>query len=236
MKLKDLKKTYFQKENKYNFIIPIGATEQHGPFLPFGTDTYITDYLVNQVEKQFPEIIVLPTLEYSRSREHSGFYGTVWLSEETLEKVLFDICSSLKDKASNIFITSFHANDQVIKNFIVKYKNDFTKVNIVLLEMCDDEDFKEIEALLNGPLDEHAGNTEISNMLVIDEKLVDIPSPDYSKNEIIDPWSTGKLADKSADGIADNHPKWIVDRRIGEKILDIYTRRAIFNLEKYLNL
>ncbi len=70
MKLKELKATDFKKNQKYDFLFPIGATEQHGPFIPFGTDTYITEYLVQDIEKQFPEIIILPTLEVSRSQEH----------------------------------------------------------------------------------------------------------------------------------------------------------------------
>jgi len=49
MKLKELNAAYFQEDEKYNFLLPIGATEQHGPFIPFGTDTYITDYLVEQI-------------------------------------------------------------------------------------------------------------------------------------------------------------------------------------------
>jgi len=46
MKLKEIKATEFKKDQKYNFLFPIRATEQHGHFLPFGTDTYITDYLM----------------------------------------------------------------------------------------------------------------------------------------------------------------------------------------------
>lgn len=68
MKLKELKATYFQKDKKYDFLFPIGSTEQHGLFIPFGTDTYITDYLVKQVSKEFPKMIILPTLEVSRAQ------------------------------------------------------------------------------------------------------------------------------------------------------------------------
>ncbi|HAL50498.1 MAG: Creatininase [Candidatus Uhrbacteria bacterium GW2011_GWD1_41_16] len=104
MRLKRMKHPELSSEQKHNFVLPIGSTEQHGLFAPFGTDTYITDYLVNQVEKQFPELVILPTLEFSRSREHRGFFGTIYLTEETLEKVIFDICNSIYKKANIIFI------------------------------------------------------------------------------------------------------------------------------------
>ncbi|MBT4071745.1 MAG: creatininase family protein [Candidatus Magasanikbacteria bacterium] len=228
MKLKQIKSTYFKENQKYDFLFPIGSTEQHGAFIPFGTDTYITDYLVDKISKEFPELIVLPTLEVSRSEEHRGFYGSLWITEETLKAVMFDICNSLKDRARNIFITSFHANGSYIESFIKE--NNFDGVNIVHLEIEHEEDDKVIEQILGGEMDNHAGNSEISNMLVIDEKLVKVPSENEPKTQVDNPFETDKLIEKCPNGIADNHPKWIVDKEIGKKILDIYVARMIENL------
>jgi creatinine amidohydrolase len=231
MKLKELKATHFQANQKYDFLFPIGSTEQHGPFIPFGTDTYITDYLVEQVSKEFPELIILPTLEVSRSQEHKGFYGTLWLKEETLKSVIFDICNSLKDRARNIFITSFHANEAYINNFI--RINEFEGVNIIHLEIINEEDDKNIEKILGGQLDGHAGNTEISNMLVIDKRLVKLPSSDYLKSIVENPFETDNLIEKCPNGIADNNPQWVIDENIGKRILDIYASRMIKNLKTH---
>ena len=233
MELKKIKTIDLENTKKYNFILPLGATEQHGPFIPIGTDTYIIDYLVKKVSSKYPEIIVLPTLEYSRSQEHRGFPGTVWLKEETLEKVMFDICNSIKKEARNIFITSFHANDLVIKKFIKE--NNFKNINIVHLEVCDEEDEKLIFKILNGSLDDHAGNTEISNMLAIDKSLVEVPSPDFKKREVNNPWETDNLIEKSPNGIVDNHPKWITEEKTGKEILNIYENRLRQNLKSFLN-
>jgi len=233
MELKDLKVTDFKEGKKYDFLFPIGSIEQHGPFIPFGTDTYITDYLVKQILRKFPKLITLPMLEYSRAQEHRGFYGTVYLTEETFERVMFDICNSIKSRARNIFIMSFHANDAFIDRFIKK--NNFKNVKMVNLEISHKDDDKYIEKnILKGLLDEHAGNSEISNMLAINKKLVKIPFLKYSKKQIENPWETDNLIDKSPDGIVDNHPKWIISLNIGKKILDIYTKRVIDNLRKCL--
>lgn len=232
MKLKELKATDFQDDQKYNFLFPIGATEQHGPFLPFGTDTYITDYLVEQISKEFPGLVILPTLEVSRSEEHRGFYGTLWLSEETLKSVIFDICNSIKERARNIFITSFHFNDPYIEDFIENTK--FDGVNIVHLQITDDEDDKYIEAnILHGEFDGHAGNTEISNILVIEEKLVKLPTENDQKYRVENPFETDNLIEKCPNGIVDNHPEWLTNKDIGQRILDIYVTRMIKNLEKH---
>jgi creatinine amidohydrolase/Fe(II)-dependent formamide hydrolase-like protein len=231
MRLKKIKHTDFNKNIKYDFLIPIGATEQHGPFLPFGVDTYITDYLVQQSEKHFPELIVLPTLEFSRSQEHRGFYGTVWLSEETLARVMFDICNSLFSQANKIIFVTFHANENVIDNFIATNQTHFSPAQLARVEIWNKEDDKNMMKILSGEIDDHAGNTEISSMLFLEEKLVIIPDKIHEKKYIENPFDNDDLASKSANGIADNHPKWVVSKDIGEKVLEIYSKRVISHLE-----
>lgn len=228
MYLKQLQKDYFNKDTKYTFLFPIGATEQHGPFLPYGTDTYITDYVVHAVEAAFPDIIVLPTLEVSRSGEHRGFFGTLWLTPDTLTRVMHDICASIAAQAKVIYITSFHANDAVIDAFIAEHTFD---CSIVHLDMIHPDDDAYIETLLDGPMDGHAGNTEISNMLAIDETLITLPDSTYPKQVITDAWETDNLIEKSVDGIVDNHPEWKVDSVVGQQILEIYAARAITNVK-----
>lgn len=217
---------------KFDFLLPIGSTEQHGPFAPFGADTYITDYLVNQIEKQFPKLVILPTLEFSRSGEHRGFFGTIFLSEDTLGNVLFDICNSIVKKAGKIFIISFHSNDEVIRRFIKGKATFFKPAEIVNLKMYATEDEKKIEKLIGGPLDDHAGNTEISSMLVIDESTIVPPTNKDKKFIVDDPFGTDNIAEKSSTGIADNHPEWIIKKEVGQRILDLYVARLIQNLKK----
>lgn len=233
MKLKDIKVTDLKEEGKYAFIFPVGATEQHGPFLPFGTDTYITDWLIGEIEKKFPDLVILPTLEYSRSKEHSGFYGTLWLKDETLLAVIHNVCKSICKQASAIFLTSFHANETVFNKFIELYQKDFPDTKIVNMEVADPKIIKQMEDMIGGPLDDHAGNTEISNMLVVNEKLVTKPPKDYPKQTITNPFEFNDLRKKSTDGIADNHPDWIIDEKIGEKILGLFKEKMSSTLDKY---
>src|SRR5437763_1122034 len=119
MFLKQLKLSDLYPNKKYDFIVPIGSTEQHGPFLPFGTDTYSTDEFLKKINQSFPELIILPTLEYSCSREHEGCMGTIWLKEETLLSILDDVSNSVATYASNIMILSGHGgNLATIQNFV----------------------------------------------------------------------------------------------------------------------
>lgn len=236
MYLKQLKTTYFDPEKKYNFLFPIGATEQHGPFLPFGTDTYITDKLVADLEKKFPDFIILPTLEYSRSDEHRGFYGTTWLKNETLLSIIYDVCNSISKYASRLILISFHANQEIFDKFIEFYKKDFADLKIVNLEVADQAVIDQIEKIINGPIDDHAGNTEISNMLAIDEKLVEKPSSNYPKKIIDNPFEFNDLKKKTSDGVVDNHPNWIIDKKLGEKILKLFSQKMINDLVRTIIL
>jgi creatinine amidohydrolase/Fe(II)-dependent formamide hydrolase-like protein len=233
MKLKDLSLTKLNELDEFNFLLPIGATEQHGPYIPFGTDTYITDKIIEYVESDLPQLVILPTLEYSRSDEHAGFYGTIWLKADTVKQIMKEITESLDKKAVHFFYISFHANDYLIQSFVEENQEQF-KAKLTYLSCSNNQTEAEIEKLLNGPGDEHAGNTEISNMLAIDENLVDIPQSSDLKEFIDDPFETGDLAEKSKNGIADNHPKWIVNKTIGEEILKLYAKHVSKQISGYL--
>jgi len=75
-------------------VLPIGATEQHGPHLPLGTDTLLATGVLERALAHLPETVptwVLPPLPYGKSTEHAGFPGTLSLSARTLLSVLEDL-------------------------------------------------------------------------------------------------------------------------------------------------
>lgn len=228
MFLKNIKFTDLEKGKKYSFLIPIGSTEQHGPFIPFGTDTYLTDEIVKGIEKSLSCIIITPTLEFSCSQEHEGFTGTMWLKPETLADVLADMCQSLSTCAKNIFLLTAHGgNEAAFEMFFRNISAKFTDINIQRISIDSEELDETTKKMINGPVDAHAGNTEISMMLARVPKLTTRPADDYPKAIINNPWETGRLIDKSTDGIADKHSQWIVDGQIGEKIFSMIIEKAV---------
>jgi creatinine amidohydrolase len=75
-------------------VLPLGATEQHGEALPFGTDTIIA----NQVAEALAErlgCLLLPAVPYGVSIEHLATTGTVSLSAGTFTQMVREICESL---------------------------------------------------------------------------------------------------------------------------------------------
>ena len=79
-------------------VLPLGAIEQHGPHLPFNTDLVIAQACAEAVAQSAGEELdlwLLEPLAYTKSNEHAGTPGTVWLGPETMLRVLDDIGRSV---------------------------------------------------------------------------------------------------------------------------------------------
>lgn len=75
-------------------VLPLGATEQHGPHLPLGVDTLLADGIVAAALPLLPadaSVLVLPTQAIGLSPEHARFAGTLTLSADTLIRLWKDI-------------------------------------------------------------------------------------------------------------------------------------------------
>lgn len=80
-------------------VLPIGATEQHGPYLPTGTDAFAVRAVVERAAERATDctrtIVIAPTLAYGASDHHFPFGGTLSLNPETLHAVLLDLARSI---------------------------------------------------------------------------------------------------------------------------------------------
>ncbi len=75
-------------------ILPVGATEYHGPHLPYGTDTIGAEALAEGIARELGNTVVLPALDYGVSWHHVEFPWTLSLRPETLSFMIRDIIES----------------------------------------------------------------------------------------------------------------------------------------------
>ncbi|MEJ2867377.1 mycofactocin biosynthesis peptidyl-dipeptidase MftE [Actinomycetospora sp. OC33-EN08] len=66
-------------------LVPVGATEQHGPHLPLGTDTTVATTVAGRLG-----LPVSAPVAFGASGEHEGFPGTISIGTETLAAVLVE--------------------------------------------------------------------------------------------------------------------------------------------------
>src|SRR3954462_7513286 len=75
-------------------VIPIGATEQHGPHLATGMDYFTVESLAREAaaiaSAQIP-ILVAPAPPFGSSHHHFVCGGTLSLSTDTYYRVLYEL-------------------------------------------------------------------------------------------------------------------------------------------------
>ena len=96
-------------------VLPLGATEQHGPHLPAGTDFFTVEHLARAAaERASSEIVitVAPALPFGSSDHHLIFGATLSLRAETYYRVLTDLLRSLvTDGFRRIFLLNGHGGN-----------------------------------------------------------------------------------------------------------------------------
>ena len=80
-------------------ILPVGATEAHGPHLPLSTDVLISEAMARAGAERLSaegfEVLLLPPLAYSPAAFASGFAGTISISPETATALIVEVARGL---------------------------------------------------------------------------------------------------------------------------------------------
>jgi creatinine amidohydrolase len=112
-------------------IIPMGSTEQHGPHLPLGAD-YLSAVELSKKISGKTRVIVAPILMVGYSEYHSDFPGTLSISTETMEQVVFECIESLiKHGFKKFLFFNAHGGNNIIQENLIHRIAQTTGVNAV---------------------------------------------------------------------------------------------------------
>jgi len=103
-------------------LLPLGATEAHGPHLPLGTDTMeareICRRAAIRLETLGCPVVIGPVIPFGTSSFHLGFPGTVSISSRTLISLIGEISSCLYESGFRDFIL-IHGHDGNLPSMMV---------------------------------------------------------------------------------------------------------------------
>ena len=94
-------------------LLPLGATEPHGPHAPLSTDTLISVGICERAAERLAgeiAVLVLPAMPYGVTRYGSAFLGTVSISEATLRSLVTEIAESV---GTLVLVSSHFEPEQV---------------------------------------------------------------------------------------------------------------------------
>ncbi|MGH3663684.1 MAG: creatininase family protein [Micromonosporaceae bacterium] len=154
-------------------LIPIGATEQHGPCLPLRTDTTLISAVVDIARAQLDpscRIVTAPVMPYGQSQHHL-FASAASLRPATLLAVLDDLIESAYASGfRRVFFANGHGGNDECLRIAVK---DAATRRPMLLGACNYWDLADPSWRSRHPhIPGHAGAFETSLLLASAPELV----------------------------------------------------------------
>ncbi len=139
---------------RWQLLIPLGSTEQHGPHLPLDTDTRIAIGVADRAAAGIADVVVAPALPISAAGEHAGFAGTLSMGADAVTAMLLEIVRTAGPEFASITVINGHGGNYAAVTAAV--------------ERCAYEG-RALRAWSPANLagDAHAGRTETSVMLAI---------------------------------------------------------------------
>ena len=223
-------------------VLPVAATEQHGPHLPLKVDSAIVDGVIQAAVAHLPansKALFLPTQAVGFSPEHARFAGTLTLKAETVLRVWTELAESVAASGvRKMLIFNAHGGqanlmDPVARDLRARLDMMVFSVNWYALPLADPhgEDLSSLFSVQEQRFGVHAGDLETSMMLAIHPQHVNMAAASHfpssaqiraSSFDILGNGKTAKFAwqmqDYNSAGAAGNAAAATVDK--GNKVLD----------------
>lgn len=163
-------------------LAPFASTEQHGPHLPFGTDTFIGEEIARRTDTQLAgQLLLLPAVWLGNSPHHMAFAGSLTARPDSFGDTALDVVESiLRHGFRNVLMLNSHGGNRALLDVALqKLQTAHPEAQIVLVtywHLIADK----IDEIREGPIDSmgHACELETSVMLALTPELVGPERPD----------------------------------------------------------
>jgi creatinine amidohydrolase len=161
-------------------LLPVGATEPHGPHAPLSTDSLISLSMCTRAAGRLvddPDVraLILPALPYGVTRYAAAFAGAVLVAADTLHALVVDICTSLVDQGlRHIVIVNNHLEPEHVAALrrVVATLRATRGVDVGYLDLVRRHSAERLTAEFRAG-ECHAGRYETSLVLADHPELVD---------------------------------------------------------------
>jgi len=160
-------------DRSVTLLVPLGATEQHGPHLPLDTDTRIAIAVATGAASRIDGALVAPAIAIGASGEHAGFAGTLSIGTKVLADVLVEIVRTAGPEFARVVVINGHGGNA----YALRAASATCAAEGRALEVWS--------VRLPGA-DAHAGRTETSLMLHLAPELVKIDAAAAGNTEPLD--------------------------------------------------
>ena len=162
-------------------VLPVAATEQHGPHLPVSVDTSLVNGVIEAALPYLPSdlpVLFLPTQAVGKSNEHARFPGTLTLSAKTVIAVWMELGECVaKAGVKKLVLFNSHGGQVSIMDIVardLRAKHDLIvySTNWYSLPLAP-----EVEGLFSPEEHRfgiHAGDIETSMMLALRPQCVEM--------------------------------------------------------------
>lgn len=159
-------------------VLPVAATEQHGPHLPVSVDASINEGILaatlEKIASDLP-VLVLPQQAIGKSDEHNRFPGTLSISVETLISHWKDIGDSVaRAGVRKLVFFNSHGGNPPVMDIVAR---DLRIRHGMLAVMANWYDLVDLDAFFD-PAEVrhgiHGGEIETSMMLSLAPDLIDM--------------------------------------------------------------
>ena len=155
-------------------LVPTGATEQHGPHAPLGTDVIIPREVCRRVALEM-NALVAPPLAYGISAAHRGFRGLAYVRPTTFIQLVKDLIFSFAEAGFKriCFINGHYTNYPAINMAAFEAADDIPgDVHAFAMSYWDALPPEELEAYLSMNSGLHANIGETSAVMAVRPELV----------------------------------------------------------------